>query len=293
MKMKPAWRRVIVTGASGFLGNCLVKHLRILGIEVIALSRSTGYDILRDELPLEGVDRVIHLAGMAGVPSSWTQPSATFEANALGTVRVLDQCRRSKCGVTHMSAYVYGVPEYLPITELHSLGAPNPYAFSKVIAEEACAFFEDKYELDCVRLRLFNAYGPNQHSSFLIPTIVAQVIDPSCQAVTVQDLAPARDYIHVDDVAAAILSTSIASPGSILNIGSGQSKTVGEVVQIAMSVAGVTKLIEVSGVVRPNEIPSVVADIKRIEAVTGWFPKLSFEEGMRTVIDAMREQERK
>lgn len=282
-----------MTGASGFLGNCLVPHLKMLGIEVIALSRSTGYDILRHELPLEGVDRVIHLAGMAGVPSSWAQPSAAFEANAMGTVRILDQCRRAKCGVTHMSAYVYGIPEHLPITELHSLGAPNPYAFSKVIAEEACAFFASAYELDCVRLRLFNAYGPKQHSSFLIPTIVAQVIDPSIQAVTVQDLTPARDYVHVDDVAAAIISTSIAPPGSILNIGSGQSKTVGEVVQIALSVAGVAKQIQVSGVVRPNEIPSVVADIKRIEAVTGWIPKLSFEDGIRTVIDAMRVQARK
>lgn len=277
-----------MTGASGFLGVSLVEQLNRAGVYTVGLSRSTGFDILRNDLPLSDVDRVIHLAGMAGVPRSWDNPSAAFAANALGTVRILDQCRKAGCGVTYMGAYVYGVPEYLPISETHRLGAPNPYAFSKVVAEDACAFFETTFGVDCVRLRLFNAYGPRQPDSYLIPTIAAQVVDPSCPVIKIRDLSPARDFVHVDDVTAAIMATAVAPAGSIFNIGSGQSKTVGDVVRVAMSLAGVSKRIEVSGDARHNELDVVVADIAKIREVTGWFPKISFEDGMRTVIDAMR-----
>ena len=105
---------------------------------MLELSRSQGFDVRLDEIPLEGVDRVFHLAGLTGVPKAWEQPLDFFETNAFGTMRVLDQCRKAGCAVTYLSAYVYGLPQHLPIAEDHPVAANNPYALSKRIAEEAC-----------------------------------------------------------------------------------------------------------------------------------------------------------
>jgi nucleoside-diphosphate-sugar epimerase len=289
IRAKPArgWKLVAVTGASGFVGRHLVQRLRAAGVEVLELSRSQGYDVCRDEIRLEGVDRVFHLAGLTGVPKAWEQPLDFLETNAFGTMRVLDQCRKAGCAVTYLSAYVYGPPQHLPIAEDHPVTANNPYALSKRIAEDACSFFVHYYDLSCVTLRLFNAYGPGQTAEFLIPFIVTQILDRARQTVEVKDLAPRRDYIHIDDVINAILAASSAPPGAVFNIGSGLAHSVEEIIQAAMAAAGVEKPYRSIEQRRRNEIDCVVADTTALRAAVGWEPNISLEIGLQKLIESI------
>src|SRR5580658_3757679 len=198
-------KRAIVTGSTGFIGSHLAKRLQAEGVTVMGLARATGFDILTDVLPLDDVDHVYHLAGLTFVPRSWDDPVSFHHVNTHGTVRVLDQCRRAGVPVTFASAYVYGTPARLPIDERAPTSAANPYTYSKLAAEAACRFFCEQYGARVAIVRPFNVYGPGQDHSFLIPTIVRQVLDPSADEIVVTSLAPRRDFVYISDLVEALL----------------------------------------------------------------------------------------
>ncbi len=284
-------RRVLITGGTGFLGRHLVERLRAAKIAVLTPSRAEGFDLQRDDLPLNDVDHVFHLAARTGVVDAWDDPVGFFHTNTHGTVRVLDQCRRHGCSLTYISAYVYGQPQRLPIAETDPVAANNPYAFSKYMAEEACRFFFKNFGVPVTILRPFNVYGPGQTEQFLLTRIAAQAVDRNCQEIVVRDLAPRRDYIFVSDAIDAILASVATTPGSFFNIGSGISHSVADAIQTVCRVAGVTKPYRaIVGATRPNEIDDVVADISALCAETGWMPRVSFDEGLRQLIEGLRLQ---
>ena len=159
--------KVLVTGADGFLGSYLVAEFRHRGVSVIPVSRKLGFDILVDNLPLDGVRHVFHLAARTFVPNSWSDPSSFHLTNTHGTVRVLDQCRKHGCSVSFASTYVYGEPNYIPIDEQHPVKAWTPYTFSKIASEEACRFFSETFGVPVTILRIFNIYGPGQDAEIL------------------------------------------------------------------------------------------------------------------------------
>jgi nucleoside-diphosphate-sugar epimerase len=280
-------RRVLVTGASGFLGGHVARRVRAAGVDVVAPSRSDGFDLLRDELPLDGVDHLFHIAGRTGVVAAWEEPGDFFALNAGGTVRVLEQCRRARVPVTYVSAYLYGQPRELPIAEDHPVVPDNPYAFSKHAAEEACRFYARYLDVPVTIVRPFNIYGPGQPASFLVPTVVAQVLDEACQTIEVMDLAPRRDYVFVADVVDALFASLAAPAGSLFNVGSGESHSVGELVDLACRVAGVSKTRRaIAPAARRGEIDDVVADISAIRRAIGWAPRVSLEQGLRRMMAA-------
>ena len=284
-------RRVLVTGGTGFLGRHLVERLRAARIAVVTPSRAEGFDLQRDDLPLNDVDHVFHLAARTGVVDAWDDPVGFFQTNTHGTVRVLDQCRRHGCSLTYISAYVYGQPQRLPIAESDPVAANNPYAFSKSLAEEACRFFFRNFDLPVTILRPFNIYGPGQSEQFLLTRIASQAIDRNCQEIVVRDLAPRRDYIFISDAIDAILASLETKSGSLFNIGSGISYSVADAIRTVCRLAGVTKPSRaIVGATRPNEINDVVADITALRAETGWMPRVSFDEGLRKLIERLRLQ---
>jgi nucleoside-diphosphate-sugar epimerase len=279
-------RRAVVTGASGFLGRHLSRALAAQGVEVRGLSRATGHDILAATLPLDGVDHVFHLAAATGIPAAWQDPPAVIMANAQGTVRVLDQCRRAGCPVTFASTYVYGKPDRLPVAEEAAVRPSNPYSLSKLMAEEACHAFAGMYGLPVSVLRVFNIYGPGQDERFLVPHILRQAMDPAAAEVVVQDLLPRRDYVHVEDVVRAFLATTQLAGFHRFNIGSGVSHSVAEVIALACAAAGRPKPARQTGAVRPADIPDTVADITAIARTLGWRPWLTLAEGLRGMVAA-------
>lgn len=272
--------RVVVTGAGGFLGRSLVQRLRTLGIEVRTAGRGDGFDLLGDALPLDGVAQVFHLAAETGVPDAWDDPVRFHLVNTHGTVRVLDQCRRAGCSVSYVGAYIYGVPETLPIDENHRVHANNPYAFSKWMGEQACAWYADVYKMDITAIRLFNVYGAGQSDRFLIPKIVSQVLDRRVEVIELMDLQPRRDYLYVDDAVDALLASCPREGFGLYNVGSGVSHSVAEVVETVMALSGIRKPVIDLQQHRPNEIPDVRADCSRIRQACGWRAAISLEAGI-------------
>ncbi|MGY8669186.1 NAD(P)-dependent oxidoreductase [Bradyrhizobium sp. UFLA05-109] len=280
----PGIDKVLVTGASGFVGRHLANRLEVLGKTVVRTSRSAGVDLAKDQLPLNGVGHVFHGGGLAGVPAAWENPAEFIETNTLGTVRVLNQCRRHGCGVSFLGAYIYGVPRRTPIRETDPIDANNPYALSKYLAEQACVFFAKAYGVHVVSLRLFNIYGPGQGSNFLIPHIVEQAVNTACDKIEVMDLYPRRDYIYVTDAVDAILRSSRANSGSVFNVGSGIAHSVEEVIKLVCEAAGVDKPYFGKAQRRKNEIDLTKADISAIYDAVGWKPQTRLSAGLRETV---------
>ena len=264
--------------------------LRDKGAEVYAPERHV-LDVAAGSFVDLSADWVIHLAGRTYVPASWSDPAEFYRVNVLGTVNVLDYCRRTRAKLIYVSGYCYGVPETLPIAETAPLKPNNPYAFSKSAAEQACRFFFEYLETPAMIVRPFNIYGPGQPADFLIPRIVEQAIDPNVAEIVVEDETPKRDYVHVDDVIDAIESLRRnPRPGGTFNIGSGESFSVAEVARMVCRAADVSKPLISRGNRRVNDIPNVIADITAICHVAGWSPSIALPEGLRGVVDHARRQ---
>ena len=276
--------RILLTGAKGFLGQRV--HARLLGEghDVVAPDRSS-LDVTQPLADFGEVKTVIHLAARTFVPHAWEEPGLFLRVNVGGTVNVLDYCRRTGAGLVFVSAYCYGQPDLLPISEDAPLRPSNPYAFSKISAEEVCRFYESTFGVPVVVLRPFNLYGPGQDMRFLIPNIMRQVLERDCPSVELTDARPRRDYIHVDDVVTAIVLAARRSEGArTYNVGSGSSYSVREVARLIMECARVSKPIVDLGKIRENEILDTVADISAIGRDLGWQPTLDFERGLRALV---------
>jgi nucleoside-diphosphate-sugar epimerase len=280
--------RVLVTGGSGFVGRRLVQSLRGEGAEVYAPERGI-LDVSAGPLPDLSADWVVHLAGRTFVPASWNDPADFYRVNVLGTVNVLEYCRRSRAKLIYVSGYCYGIPETLPISETAPLMPNNPYAFSKSAAEEACRFFFESLQTSVMIVRPFNIYGPGQSPDFLIPRIVDQAIDPSVAVIVVEDDTPKRDYVHIDDVINAIESLlGNPRPGAIFNVGSGESYSVAKVAEMVCKAADVDKPVVSRNNRRFNDIPEVIADITAIRDAIGWSPSVALSDGLLGMVDHAR-----
>ena len=204
---------------------------------VCPFSASAGNDI-RSAASFETysdccITHVIHLAGRTFVPDSWVDPGQFYETNVLGTQRLLDFCRKQDAKLVYVSAYVYGIPQVLPISELHHVAPNNPYAHSKWLGEELCRFYAEQFGLSVTVLRPFNLFGSGQSTQFLIPSILQQARTSS--VISIKDSSPRRDYLHVDDFVRAcsgVLSDN--SLFSLYNVGFGASYSVAELLDMVL-----------------------------------------------------------
>lgn len=278
-------KSVLVTGAKGFIGKNLVQKLLNQKIfKVIEFDIEDG-DIANQEFQYEEIDHIIHLAGKTYVPDSWKFPFNFYRTNFLGTINILELCRKLNCPLTYISAYVYGEPEYLPIDENHPLKAANPYMHSKLQAESACSFYATNYDVPITVVRPFNIYGPNQSPNFLIPKIIDQVKSKSNE-IKVFSLDSKRDYIYIDDFTEAIIKAiDLNIDYQVLNIGSGKSYSVKEIIDFCQDIAGTNKKVISENINRKNEIMDVFADIKKAVNVLKWNPSFSIKEGLKETIN--------
>jgi len=175
----------------------------------------------------------------------------------------------------------------LPIDEDHPVDPNNPYAFSKALAEQVCAFHARTAKLPVTIVRPFNIFGPGQRAEFLIPMILDQIVKGS--QIRIKDLAPKRDYLFIDDLIAGLERTLEQPDGlRVINFGSGISHTVEEIIDLAQAAAGSALPILCDNVPRPNEIPVVRADIGRARRLLDWEPRHSLADGLKAALKTVR-----
>lgn len=276
--------KILVTGHSGFIGQALANRLLQKGYDVLGCSRTNGHDVAKSDwaADVQGSDvrHCFHLAAASYVPDSWVKPTLFYQTNTMGTQHVLQFCAQHKIPMTYVSAYLYGMPEYLPIDEAHPLKPNNPYAHSKALAEGFCTFYREQFGLDVHIVRPFNVYGYGQAPQFLIPKILRSLL--ADMPLTLQDITPKRDFIYVDDVIDALLLFLSQSPKQhVFNLGMGKSHSVYDVALAASRVTGKPLQLECTNTPRPNEIQDTVANIHAMEQIFGWVPKVTLEQGLQ------------
>jgi len=279
--------RVLVTGASGFLGRPLVALLESEGAQVTRFQGDVRDPAAYPQGPF---DAVLHLAAISNVARSIAEPALAWDVNANGTQRLMEWARGADVGrvVFVSSAQVYGKARVSPISESHPTLPTGPYGASKLAAEAAVRGYGATYGVEFVIVRPFNMYGPGQERGFLVPDVLHQIAEG--KSLVTGDLTPVRDFTFVED-AARFLSLAARVPGAAgatLNLGSGEGHSAGEIVDLALRVSG-SKLrpTQDPARLRPAEIPELVVDNALARRTLGWAPRVTLEEGLRRAWRAM------
>ena len=252
-----AGARIAVTGAAGFIGRHVIRALAESGATAIVAidlqelqprlslggrlvdgGRRTILEPVDDLL--QGVDIVIHLAAQVSPPKSVTDPMSDATANVLGTIGLLESCRRA--GVRRVvyasSAAVYGRPCHLPVNEDHPTRPESPYGQSKLAAEQYCQLYARLYGMSVVSLRYFNVYGPGQPLSGGYAGVIRLFLDRVDRNLPLRiegDGSQTRDFIHVSDIVRANLIAAGSPYEGVLNVGSGQGTTVSALAEVIAS----------------------------------------------------------
>jgi UDP-glucose 4-epimerase len=318
-----AGRRVLVTGADGFIGSHLVERLVREGAEVRAfcLYNSRGSwgwldeaaPAVRDAIDVQlgdirdgglveaataDVEVVFHLAALIAIPYSYAAPRSFVETNVVGTLNVLEAARRAGVRrVVHTStSEVYGTPTELPIRETHPLNAQSPYAASKVGADQLAIAMHRSFGIPVTVLRPFNTYGPRQSARAVLPTIIEQLLAGRTE-IHLGRLDPRRDLTYVDDTVAGFVQAALADgiDGETIQLGTGRSHAIGELFEMACRLVGTNaRAIEDPERLRPDDSEVLVleSDPSRAAELLGWRPATSLEEGLRRTVEWFRRRPR-
>jgi GDP-4-dehydro-6-deoxy-D-mannose reductase len=291
--------RALVTGAGGFVGVHLVRHLEACGDTVVQLERTIdGIDITEAAALTEAVvaarpTAVYHLAGAADVGGSWSAPHETFRANALGTLHVLEASRLAGAArvLAVSSADVYGRvgEDELPIGEHQPLRPVSPYAASKVAADALAQQAWLGHRLPVVRVRAFNHLGPGQSDRFVAPSLAARIARNERDGrdeVPIGNMTPLRDVTDVRDVVRAYrLLVERGEPGEVYNVCSGRAVAVKEIADLLLGMARrPMRLVSDPGLQRPVDIPVLVGDNRRLARISGWAPTIPLEHTLADVL---------
>lgn len=306
-------KKVLVTGADGFIGSHLTELLLEEGYEVRALSvyNSFNYwgwldDIKHPRLEVvsgdvrdaafcrhitQGCDTVFHLAALIAIPYSYVAPESYVDTNIKGTLNMcqaaLDHNVRRL--IVTSTSEVYGTARYVPIDENHPRQPQSPYSATKIGADAIAKSFYNAFNLPVTIARPFNTYGPRQSARAIIPTIITQIAN-GVREIKVGDLSPTRDFNFVKDTCRGFLAIARAEgvEGEEINIATGTEVTMK---QTLMKIAEIMDA-DINWVVDPERIrPSksevfrLCGDNTKIETLTDWRPEWSLEEGLRATVD--------
>jgi NAD dependent epimerase/dehydratase len=318
-----AGRTLLITGADGFIGSHLVEAALEAGARVkafclynsfgsagwleeserfrAALAEGQAELVLGDirdpelvEASVAGADTVLHLAALIAIPYSYSAPRSYVDTNVTGTLNVLEAVRRHDIPrMVHTStSEVYGTPETVPITETHALRGQSPYSATKIAADKLCEAFALSFGTPVVTLRPFNTYGPRQSSRAVIPTVLSQLVAGATE-LRLGSVAPQRDFTFVSDTCAGFLRAAVAdlTPGTTVQLGSGTTWSIGEVVEMCLRVTGsAARVVTEPERLRPeaSEVQVLLSDPSRAKELLGWTPTVALEEGLRRTADWLR-----
>lgn len=307
-------KKVLVTGADGFIGSHLVEMLAAKGYEVTALSQYNSFnswgwlediDCLNDVRVISGdvrdphfcreivrgQDIVFHLAALIAIPFSYVAPDSYVDVNVRGTLNICQAARDLGVGrVVHTStSEVYGTARYVPIDEKHPLQAQSPYSASKIGADAIAYSFHAAFGLPLTIVRPFNTYGPRQSARAVIPTLIAQIASGQ-REIAIGDTKPTRDFNYVEDTCRAFLLLAECGDaiGLTVNAGSNFEISIGETFELIRKLMGSdARLVVDEARLRPmaSEVFRLWCDNSEIRRLTGFEPKFSLEAGLRETID--------
>ncbi|MEP6599429.1 MAG: SDR family NAD(P)-dependent oxidoreductase [Actinomycetota bacterium] len=310
---------VLVTGAEGFIGSTLVDTLVDRGARVRAFVHYKPYaergnlakylgdatsavtvkaGDLRDAGQVidavEGCDTVFHLGALIGIPYSYEAPDSYVQTNVGGTLNVASACRRHGARLVHTStSETYGTALTVPIDESHPLQPQSPYSASKIGADMMALSFWHAFELPVSVVRPFNCYGPRQSARAVIPTILGQ-LHAGVSEIKLGATTPTRDFTFVTDTARGFLAVARAekSVGEVINVGSGQEISVGDLAQLLIDVSGRdARVVSDSSRIRPggSEVERLLADNTKARELAGWTPQVPLREGLQRTSDWIRD----
>lgn len=313
-------KKVLVTGAGGFIGSHLVETLLERGADVRAFVKYNGrgdWGMLSDvsaesakkidvvmgnicdpffvRTVVRGCDYVFHLAALIGIPYSYVAPADYVMTNIQGTLNVLEACRSE--GIKRMihtsTSETYGTAQYVPIDEKHPMQGQSPYSASKIGADRMVESYHRSFELPTVIIRPFNTFGPRQSARAFIPTVITQAL--TRDKIVMGSLEPVRDMTYVKDTAEGFIQAGLAEKtvGQEINLGVGCGETIGTMTKMILKLVGKeTMPIEQDpSRIRPgkSEVMKLISDNSKAKELSGWTPRYTLEQGLSETIEWVRE----
>ncbi len=315
-------KKVLVTGADGFIGSHLVETLIDEGCNVKAFTYYNSFNSwgwldtfpgdkvknievftgdIRDpngvRTAVKGVDIIFHLAALIAIPFSYHSPDSYIDTNVKGTLNILQACRDYNIErvIVTSTSEVYGTAQYVPINEKHPLQGQSPYSASKIGADKIAESFYRSFGTPVVIARPFNTYGPRQSARAVIPTIISQLLNGN-KNILLGSIHPTRDFNYVKDICKGFiyLSQSDEAVGKEVNIGSGSEISIDSLAKLLMELTGTdAEIISQDNRKRPDksEVERLVCDNDLIKEITEWKPETSLRAGLINTIEWFKYKE--
>lgn len=309
-------KKILVTGADGFIGSHLTEMLVRQGYDVRAFAlynsfNSWGwldscapdvrgkFDVFTGDIrdphgvkkAMEGCDTVMHLAALIAIPYSYHSPDTYVDTNVKGTLNVVQAARELGVEkVVHTStSEVYGTARTVPISEEHPLQGQSPYSATKIGADQIAMSFNCAFNAPVATIRPFNTYGPRQSARAVIPTVITQIASGS-RKIKLGAVHPTRDFNYVLDTAQGFIAVaeSDRTVGEVVNCGSNFEISIGDTVKLIAEIMGVEIEIETEQVrLRPekSEVERLWCDNAKIERLTGFKPRTTLRQGLEKTIE--------
>jgi NAD dependent epimerase/dehydratase len=309
-------KKVLITGAEGFIGSHLTERLVELGADVTALAQYNSFNnwgwidtfdkktresikvVTGDIREYDGMKRILkgqevvfHLAALIAIPYSYLSPMAYVRTNIEGTTNVLEACREYGVEkIVHTStSETYGTALYVPIDEKHPMQGQSPYSASKIGADKMAESYYKSFNMPIATIRPFNTYGPRQSARAVIPTIISQILAGKTE-IKLGSLTPTRDFNFVKDTAEAFIKVaeSERTIGEVINAGSNYEITIGDTVKKIVNIIGKdVKILCDDERIRPenSEVNRLWADNTKIKELTGWKPNYTIDSGLCATVE--------
>ena len=301
-------KRVLVTGAGGFIGSHLTERLVEMGADTTALVRynscsNRGWleqsrhaknikfefgDIVDQSFVrsiVKDQDYVFHLAALIGIPFSYVAPNYYVATNVQGTVNIVEAVRDFGVSrlLTTSTSETYGTARTTPIREDHPMQPQSPYSASKIAADNLAQSFYLSFDTPVTIVRPFNTFGPRQSARAIIPTIISQLLTQD--QLSLGSLSPTRDLNYVGNTVDGFIAAALSDKaiGETINFGFGKEISIGDLAQLIMQIMGKKVEIVTEEVrLRPekSEVFRLISDNSRAKEITGWEPKIGLKEGI-------------